>query len=102
MKENFKMDLEKDINSNKLLVEVIRKTIEDGGDNKLKNCVEKYFDNKKINLDEIKTENEKPTKKEEEIKDDKESKAYDTLVKNIATGLKTDEQKPIMKFYNIL
>ena len=56
MKENFKMDLEKDINSNKLLVEVIRKTIEDGGDNKLKNCVEKYFDNKKINLDEIKTD----------------------------------------------
>ena len=56
MKENFKMDLEKDINSNKLLVEVIRKVIEDGGDNKLKNCVEKYFDNKKINLDEIKTD----------------------------------------------
>ena len=56
MKENFKMDLEKDINSNKLLVEVIRKVIEEGGDNKLKNCVEKYFDNKKINLDEIKTD----------------------------------------------
>ena len=56
MKENFKLDLEKDINSNKLLVEVIRKVIEEGGDNKLKNCVEKYFDNKKINLDEIKTD----------------------------------------------
>ena len=56
MKDNFKLELEKDIISNKLLVEIIRKVIEEAGDNKLKGCVEKYFDKKEVNLEEIKTD----------------------------------------------
>ncbi len=56
LKENLKLDLDKDIHKNVLLTEMLRKVIEEGGDNKLKKCVEKYFDGQKINLDEIKTD----------------------------------------------
>ena len=82
MKNNFKTDLEKDINSNKLLVEIIRKVIEEGGDNKLKSSVEKNFDRKKINIDEIKTDLE--IFKTEELNEiiNEEINKYDKKMKN--------------------
>ena len=95
MKENFKLDLEKDINSNKLLVEIIRKVIEEGGDNKLKSSVKKYFDKEKVNIDEVKTDLE--IFKTEELNDiiDKEIIKYDTKMNKILEKMQADLSKLI-------
>ena len=101
MKENFKLDLEKDYVSNKLLVEIIRKVIEEGGDNKLKSSVEKHFDRKKINLDEIKSDLE--IFKEEELNKiiDKEINKYDTKLNNILEKMQNDLSKLMNNKNNI-
>jgi len=95
MKNNFKTDLEKDINSNKLLVEIIRKVIEEGGDNKLKSSVEKNFDRKKINIDEIKTDLE--IFKTEELNEiiNEEINKYDKKMNKILEKMKNDLQRII-------
>ena len=95
MKNNFKSDLEKDINSNKLLIEIIRKVIEEGGDNKLKCSIEKNFDGKKINIDEIKTDLE--IFKTEELNEiiNEEINKYDEKMNKILEKMKNDLQKII-------
>ena len=100
MKEKFKNELENDINSNKLLIEIIRKVIEEGGDNKLKSSVEKNFDKKKINLDEIKTDLE--IFKTEELNDiiNEEINKYDKKMNKILEKMKNDLQK-IMNNNNV-
>jgi hypothetical protein len=95
MKENFKLDLEKDINSNKLLVEIIRKVIEEGGDNKLKSSVEKNFDRKKINIDEIKTDLEIFKTEELNIIINEEINKYDKKMNKILEQMKNDLQELI-------
>ena len=101
MKNNFKSDLENDINSNKLLVEIIRKVIEEGGDNKLKSSVEKNFDRKKINIEEIKTDLE--IFKTEELNDiiKEEINKYDKKMNKILDKMKNDLEK-IINDKNIL
>ena len=93
MKENFKLELEKDINSNKLLIEMIRKVIEEGGDNKLKSSVEKNFDNKEIDLNEIKTDLQ--IFKTEELNDiiNKEINKYDKKMSRIIEKMQNDLTK---------
>ena len=90
MKENFRLELEKDINSNKILIEMVRKVIEEAGDNKLKSSVEKNFDRKKINLDEIKTDLE--IFKTEELNDiiNEEINKYDKKMNKIIEKMKED------------
>ena len=93
MKENFKLELEKDINSNKLLIEMIRKVIEEGGDNKLKSSVEKNFDKKEIDLNEIKTDLQ--IFKTEELNDiiNKEINKYDKKMSRIIEKMQNDLTK---------
>ena len=95
MKNNFKSDLENDINRNKFLVEIIRKVIEEGGDNKLKSSVEKNFDRKKINIEEIKTDLE--IFKTEELNDiiKEEINKYDKKMNKILDKMKNDLEKII-------
>ena len=95
MKNNFKSDLENDINSNKLLIEIIRKVIEEGGDNKLKSSVEKNFDRKKINIDEIKTDLEIFKTEELNIIINEEINKYDKKMNKILEQMKNDLQELI-------
>ena len=93
MKENFKLELEKDINSNKLLIEMVRKVIEEGGDNILKSSVEKNFDKKEIDLNEIKTDLQ--IFKTEELNDiiNKEINKYDKKLSRIIEKMQNDLTK---------
>ena len=101
MKEQIKIKNKENEHKNALLIEMIRKVIEDGGDNKLKASMLSVFDGKKINLDVVKTDFE--TFKDQELTNiiKNEIKIYDEE-KDIFIARKIEEVKNELKNGKIL
>ena len=101
MKEQMKIMKSEDEHKNTLMIEMIRKIIENGGDTKLKASMESVFDKKKIDLGKIKTDLE--GFKEEELTDiiKNEIKIYDEE-KDIILSKQIEELKKMINENKIL
>ena len=101
MKEQMKIMKSEDEHKNTLMIEMIRKIIENGGDTKLKASMESVFDKKKIDLGKIKTDLE--GFKEEELTDiiKNEIKIYDEE-KDIIISNQIEELKKMINENKIL
>ena len=101
MKEQMKIMKSEDEHKNTLMIEMIRKIIENGGDTKLKASMESVFDKKKIDLSKIKTDLE--GFKEEELTDiiKNEIKIYDEE-KDIILSKQIEELKKMINENKIL
>ena len=101
MKEQLKIMKSEDEHKNTLMIEMIRKIIENGGDTKLKASMESVFDKKKIDLSKIKTDLE--GFKEEELTDiiKNEIKIYDEE-KDIIISKQIEELKKMINENKIL
>ena len=96
IKEQMKLKNNENEHKNSLMIEMIRKTIEDGGDNKLKASMTSVFDRKKVNLNDVKTEldifKEKELvnfiKNEIKIYDEEKEKAIDRQFEELKNEIK--------------